>query len=619
MASTKTKGIHVNNKLLDVIAPTGIVFEKNRFWFSENLCQVLVISGYPEEGSVGWISKLCNMPGVICTIHAEHANSSVFIEKLDVSIKSLGVKINQGNEGVSAQKNLRKYKNANDMVNRVDAKNENVFFGTVVVFVFGRDAEDLATRIKKVRNAIAGSRMKARLPIELQEKALNAASPFGLLPEEIKNIGARNMPVSTLASSYPFHSSGLNDGNGFVLGHDGDDGILLLDIWKRGGDRVNSNWTILGDSGIGKSTTIKKILKCLYALGSAIIINDPQREYKEFCDNVGGQWVNCGGGKGGRINILQIRNVPLDDDDDNKSTETQLYMDEGHGLGQLALHIQTLRTFFKLYSKDIDNIDMAILEEVIEKLYGKYGITWGTDISNANNKDFPIMSELYQLTRERFYEPEAFYKKFTERKRERLEKLTEILRVAGEGADSAILNGHTTLTANSDFIVLDTLKTQQADDVIKRAQKYNINSWVWNQCTLDRNQQIFYANDEAYLDIDPDVPNTLKFMRNFAKQIRKFEGGLATISHAANDFLDNSIRMYGQALLDMACYKLLMGTDGNNLKDLVSLYSLTQKEQEILLKKERSHGVLLAGKQRIHAVVDCSDYEIEIFGKGGGR
>ena len=59
------------------------------------------------------------------------------------------------------------------------------------------------------------------------------------------------------------------------------------------------------------------------------------------------------------------------------------------------------------------------------------------------------------------------------------------------------------------------------------------------------------------------------------------------ISHSVVDFLDPSIKMYGQALLDIPCYKILFGADGQNLKELADLYNLTEAEKELLLAKKR--------------------------------
>ena len=40
--------------------------------------------------------------------------------------------------------------------------------------------------------------------------------------------------------------------------------------------------------------------------------------------------------------------------------------------------------------------------------------------------------------------------------------------------------------------------------------------------------------------------------------------------------------MYGQAILDMACYKVLMGADGQNLEEMKELYKLTEAEEDLM-------------------------------------
>ena len=66
---------------------------------------------------------------------------------------------------------------------------------------------------------------------------------------------------------------------------------------------------------------------------------------------------------GGIINPLQIKKVPLDDEE---ADEVEY---KSKGMGAMALHFQTLRTFFKLLYPELDSIHIARLEEVLEELY----------------------------------------------------------------------------------------------------------------------------------------------------------------------------------------------------------------------------------------------------------
>ena len=77
--------------------------------------------------------------------------------------------------------------------------------------------------------------------------------------------------------------------------------------------------------------------------------------------------------------------------------------------------------------------------------------------------------------------------------------------------------------------------------------------------------------------------------------------------------------MYGQALLDIPCYKILMGTDGKNLKETADLYDLTEAEQELLLARKRGHALFMVGAKRLHIHFEIPEYKMYYMGKAGGR
>ena len=128
-----------------------------------------------------------------------------------------------------------------------------------------------------------------------------------------------------------------------------------------------------------------------------------------------------------------------------------------------------------------------------------------------------------------------------------------------------------------------------------------------------------YYADEAYLLIDPNVPQSLSFIRNVEKRARKYESAIAIISHSVVDFLDPSIKMYGQSVLDIPNFKILFGTDGQNLHELKLLYKLTDAEEELLLRKKRKIALCLIGAKRLGVQFELPEYRLALMGKGGGR
>lgn len=480
---------------------------------------------------------------------------------------------------------------------------------TILIMVVAETEEELLRRCKRVESKLTGMQMKIRSLANLVRNAFESIAPFHILDKIIKKVASRNVPLSTFIGGLPFASSGFNDGKGYYFAKDTDGGVIVLDTWKRGGDRTNSNYVIMGTAGVGKSTVAKHLILNEFMSDTRLVICDPEREYKDITENLDGDWINVGSGTGGIINPLQIKNVPLDDEN-----ETEVgFKDEGKGVGAMALHFQTLRTFFKLLYPELTSIQMALLEETLEELYNKFDIYWNTDITSMKNTDFPIMINLYNLLENKSYTVQDIEKV------KEYKILTSLIRTISIGADSGLFNGHTTVEITSKCVCLDTYNLQNASDRIKKAQYFNVLTYAWELMSKDKEEKTMLVCDEAYLLIDPEVPQSLIFLRNVAKRCRKYEGSLVIISHSIIDFLDPSVKMYGQAILDMATYKILMGTDGKNLEDTTELFKLSESQADFLYAKKRAFAILIIGAYRILVKFDLFSYEFEYFGKGGGR
>jgi len=103
------------------------------------------------------------------------------------------------------------------------------------------------------------------------------------------------------------------------------------------------------------------------------------------------------------------------------------------------------------------------------------------------------------------------------------------------------------------------------------------------------------------------------------KRSRKYEAGIVVASHGVVDFLDPKIKLYGQALLDQPCFKIMLGTDGANMHETKNLYTLTEAEVEVLTSKIRGRGLFLIGSDRLNASFVIPEYKFKYFGDKGGR
>lgn len=600
---TKSK---VNDQILNIITPTFLRFEENGVMLGENYGKIFAIVRYPSEPIYGWLSKIVALEGTTAKVQFEPTDSGELVQRCNEQIRDYKSDLAVIKEESIKQQKERAIQDISDMIRRINENQEVVGYVNILLFVQAPDKQVLKEREKKVKAIIATFGGQIRNLTNLQEQGYQAISPFGISSKEISDFGLRNMPLSTFIGGFINSKSGINDGIGIQLGKTDNGQLVIVDTRKRGNDRTNMNWFITGLPGVGKSTVVKYLTQCEFALGAKLIFNDPEREYVELTKALGGKVINCAGGTEGHINILQARTVPKLEDEE----EDDLYHDEGHGTSELALHFQTIRTFLRLYKKNITDLQLAKLEEILERTYQRFDITWDTDVSKIKEEEWPILKDLYDdISCELEKNPND----------KDLKDLQILLRSAAVGADSQIFNGHTNIRFDTDMIDLDISSLIDGDESILRAQTHNINSFVWNYISKDRNEIVLYIVDEGYLLVDPNNPEAIVFIKNISKRIRKYGGGLVFITHSCVDVLDPSVKRHGQAIIDNACFKLIMGTDGKNLEETTNLFDLTEAEKNLLLSRQRGKGLLFVGSSRINARIEVPRKMLELMGTAGGK
>lgn len=589
----------VNQNILNVITPTGLEFKKASFMLGENYAKAFTLVKYPSNPEYGWLSKLTAIEGTVISMEYTPCDNGILTERCNAQVKILEGDLRETRlEESVRQVKSKAVEDIRDMLTRITINNEVVGFLNVILIIQASDEKRLDERVKKASAIVSTLGGSLRALTFYQKEAYQAAAPYGIPEECLKDIGDRNMPISTFFGGFPNAASGINDGIGFIIGRTENGKPVIINTRQRNDDRTNSNWFISGLPGVGKSSAVKLIAFMEFALGAKLIFLDPEREYQELTRNLGGKVIKCGGGHGGKINPLQVRPRPKDEGEEN------------NGISPLALHFQTLRTFHRAYKPEITDEKMDALEEILEKTYSRFGITWDTDTSSLRAEQYPIYSDLYEdLQKELKKNPEN----------QLMKALCSDFRNIAVGADSFIFNGYTDIEFNTEVIDLDISDLMEGDPNILRAQFHNINSWVWEISTRAQDEMVFYIVDEGYLIVDPKNPEAFIFIKNYSKRIRKYGGGLMFITHAVADCLESEVKRHGQALLDTACYKLLMGTDGKNFHETRDLFGLTDAEETLLLSRQRGRGLLFAGSKRIAVNIEIPEKLLRLMGKAGGK
>lgn len=605
----KKDGTSINHSFKERIAPKGLKFSEKDLILGDAYVSVLTLVSYPSLVNIGWLGAVANVNNtrMVMTISpTDNQEISNTLKKSISELKSKMININDYNDQILFNNQMQ---DLVELVNRIDREHERFSLLTVNFLCYGETKESMEKAKKELKATLSAYGLGGADLMFEQERSLKMCLPTMYCDLE-KQYGLP-IPMMTVASSFPFIFQNLqDDGDAIMLGNDALGGLIFFDLWKRTNKRNNSNAVIIGKSGSGKSTLIKKLIRGAWCRGSKIIVIDPEREFRDLCENVGGCWIDCGTGTSGIINPLEVR-LGADDFDDKDFKDVN---------NDLSKHFQTFRTFIKYYLQDLSAYELTKIEEILIEVYKDKGIDFDTDLSKLSSDDYPIMQDLYNKTREKL--TEAKVNKEASNVVESLEKICSMLKRATIGADARLFNGTSSIKVdnNSDFIVLDINSLVDSDDTILKTQFFNILSWCWNEISKNRNEQVILVCDESHLLIDPNNKDGIDFLKRTSKRIRKYNGSLWTISQNLADYCSAGLERYGQVIIDNSAYLMIMAQGQKEIDSVKDMMKLSESEVQFLTTASRGQGLFVISQDtRLPIQIHLRQEEKELFGTAGGR
>jgi len=563
-------------------------FDKNKLYLGDRFSKIFTIVHYPSNIDMGWLAKLIENTGAIFSINIEPTDNTELIENLDARVRDASTLSKIAKNESIKQMREAEVKEASDIIGRMINNNEVVSYLTIYICVSAQEEKELNAKCEEVKREVQKLKLKMR-PVTnfLLTSGFKAVAPFFTIQKDLTEYFKRNILTSSFTGGFLFNTNTFIDNKGFYFGINQNGGIIIFNIWKKDYDRTNSNMVVVGSSGSGKSLSVKHLIYNELP-NSKILIIDSEDEYTYLGKNLKGKIINCGGTQTGYIlNPLQIR-VNKDDEDD---------------LNVIALHFQFLHTFFEILFPSLTDIEFSLLDLVLEDLYTRFGITQDIDISKLENTDFPKLEDLYYLLEDK---NEMDYK-------EEYVKLLSLLRPISIGQASTIWNGYTDITIDTRLTIFNTKNMQEFQAQYKRAQYYNIMSYAWEILSKNKDERDILIADECHILVDPNIPQTLEYLRNISKRARKYNSSIIVITQSIEDFLNEKIKLYGQSLLANSTYKMFFKMDGQDLRDVVKTFGLTQKEESLIYNAKKGECLLSAGTRKIYAILKVPQQELNII------
>lgn len=418
----------------------------------------------------------------------------------------------------------------------------------------------------------------------------------------------RVLPASSVANLYPFNYSGKTDPKGFFIGRDKYGTNILVDFDRRAEDKTNANCLILGNSGQGKSYLMKLVLTNLRESGKRIISLDPEAEYEELTEALGGCYIDFMSGKY-IINPLEPKSLGEYDEKDDSPVDPEKAFNK---VTRLSQHIAYLKDFFRAY-KDFSDTELDTLEIITTKLYKNFGITDYTNFDKLKPTDYPILSDLYELLDSEFKEYDSKKAKqiYTE---ETLQSLCLGLNSMCIGTESKYFNGHTNI-ADDNFLCFGVKGLLDTNRRLKDAMLFNILSYMTNELLSKGNTVA--AIDELYLFLTNMT--AIEYIRNASKRVRKKESAVILASQNIEDFMLEGIREYTKPLFSIPTHQFLFNAGNIEPKTYIDVMQLEPSEFELIKYPERGTCLYRCGNERYLLQVIAPDFKQKMFGKAGGR
>lgn len=533
---------------VDILSYAGLEENPDYLLLDGIYIRTLYISGYPFVASSGWMDSLVNFNhDSDISYHLHEVDALLALPKLHRKITELeSTKRAMMRAGkIVGSEITDPLESAIELRDKIQRGQEKLF--QMAIYVCLR--ADSLTELNKITKLLEAT-LSARLFYSKVARYEQLEALQSVLPRSEDQLSQkRNLDSSSAALTFPFMSSELVQESGILYGvNKSNNSLVILDRFAL----HNANSIVFAQSGSGKSYTTKvEILRQLMQSTKVLVI-DPEREYKNLSESVGGTYIKLSAKSKQKINPFDLAST-------------------FHSKSDLAEHVQDLTAVIALMAEGLEKREKAAVDKAILKVYKK-----------AKNEQ-PLLQDLYA----------ELHKLGHLQLCERLEKYIT-------GSIAEVFNSHTNIKLDNRLVVFD-IKDMPGD--LRPIMMLIISTFIQNQVKA-RPEKRLLVIDEGWLLLEHE--QSAQFVAGLVRRARKYYLGVSIITQQADDFLKNC---YGRAIASQSALRILMRQDTTTIKGVVSEFNLSEYEQQFLLTCERGDALIIADQNHVAVKVVASEKE----------
>jgi type IV secretory pathway VirB4 component len=552
------------------------------------------IYDYPTNMSKLWAKKLYNFrENIDISMHVTPIKTSEITKELDraaINYGSANIDAKTGEKRKATTTIQKKMERSSEDVDRIidelDSGEQSLYHFSMYVLVKEKSLERLEETCLDLESVIGSMRVQFRKCSDNMRDALITVLPFGL-----DRLGTtRNMLTKGVANAFPFTNFSFTHKDGFFLGtHKYNQTLVNFNPFQL----ENANGSIMGCSGGGKSTVLKKIIKGLITtMDIKVRVVDPEGENIKFAEDIGATIIDYYVGSKDKINVFD-----LEPDD------------------EIVSLIKPQINFVKIFLNkimEIEKDDKSKIDYSLIKLYEKFGFTddketyWDDDNKNTNEDKFtfarkkrkaPELYDLYELWNSN--ELEAVIGD--------TRKLAADLREWTRLGSNDMFDGQTTADLSSKRIYFNL---KHLDKSVKPAAIFVLFQKLWDLVRKNPLEYEAIINEEVHhLLRDDDMG---EYIYELNKRIRKYGGASIYATQNITDFMKTK---WGPEILKNCSWGILVKQNKKDIEPILECFEMTRSEAVKMTRFNRDKGeaYLLADKFRIPINVRLSNKEMRTF------